>query len=109
MILHIVHLKVDATGEGSRGGHVIGHTSSGKPIYMSHSHGGHQGFDAKDHGQAANLHLRLMLKHSSIHNKNAKQADHHEEQMKKHGASQRQIENTRKRPVTPQVPPPGAK
>lgn len=30
--------------EGSRGGHIIGHTTSGKPIYMQHHHPGHGGF-----------------------------------------------------------------
>ena len=35
MNLQITGLKVDGGGEGSRGGHVIGHTSSGKPIYSS--------------------------------------------------------------------------
>ena len=35
MDLTITGLKVDGAGEGSRGGHIIGHTSSGKPIYSS--------------------------------------------------------------------------
>ena len=35
MDLKIIGLKVDAgSGPGSRGGHVIGHTTSGKPIYL---------------------------------------------------------------------------
>ena len=35
MELKINGLKVDAGGEGSKGGHVVSHTSSGKPIYAS--------------------------------------------------------------------------
>lgn len=46
------------TGAGSRGGHVIGKTSSGKPIYDSHGHEGHKGFSAQDHHEAAGHHLR---------------------------------------------------
>ncbi len=33
MNLTIKKLRVDAGGEGSRGGHIIGHTGSGKPVY----------------------------------------------------------------------------
>lgn len=43
MNLKITGLKVDATGEGSRGGHIIGHTSSGKPIYGA----GHSNYTEK--------------------------------------------------------------
>jgi hypothetical protein len=46
------------TGEGSRGGKVIGHTTGGKPIYDSHDHPGHAGFTAGDHHDAAALHDR---------------------------------------------------
>lgn len=37
------------TGEGSRGGHVIGHTASGKPIYgeLREEHGGHHESEGK--------------------------------------------------------------
>lgn len=105
--------KQDAAGEGSRGGRVIGHTSSGKPIYANHGHVSHGSFSSKDHGEAANLHMKLMQRsadiaasteHSSTHNKQSKQADHHESQMKKHGESQRFQEERVKKPVTPQVP-----
>ena len=36
LILEAVRLDVGA-GEGSRGGHVIGHTKSGEPIYEGHT------------------------------------------------------------------------
>lgn len=45
--------------EGSHGGHVIGHTRSGKPIYDSHSHPEHKDFTSKDHFDAANVHNTL--------------------------------------------------
>ena len=47
-------------GEGSRGGNIIGHTSSGKPIYASRTHGQwkkhHAKFTREDHDDAANHH-----------------------------------------------------
>jgi len=47
-------------GEGARGGHVIGHTKSGKPVYASRSEAEwkehHAGFTARDHAQAMEIH-----------------------------------------------------
>jgi len=43
-------------GEGSKGGHIIGHTSSGKPIYEEKGAREYQGFTKKDHKDAYNLH-----------------------------------------------------
>jgi len=45
--------------EGSRGGHVIGHTSSGKAIYARPDHPSHKHFTHKDHGDAEDLHEKL--------------------------------------------------
>jgi hypothetical protein len=50
-------------GEGSRGGHVIGHTKSGKPIYESAGHAEHGGFSAADHADAAAKHGDLADYH----------------------------------------------
>ncbi len=44
--------KWDAGGEGSRGGVIIGRTSSGKPIYENHKHPSHSGFTKDDHRDA---------------------------------------------------------
>lgn len=46
-------------GEGSRGGKVIGHTKSGKPIYDTHYHESHKNFNAQDHRDAEKLNERL--------------------------------------------------
>ena len=50
-------------GEGSRGGKVIGHTKSGKPIYETHSaeeaHSLHPNFTPKDHEEARHFHSAL--------------------------------------------------
>lgn len=41
--------------EGARGGRVIGHTKSGKPIYESHNHESHNNFNEQDHRDASVL------------------------------------------------------
>lgn len=42
--------------EGIRGGKVIGHTKSGKPIYDSHNNSSHKKFTHAEHMDAANIH-----------------------------------------------------
>lgn len=66
MKLVIEGLKVDA-GEGSRGGHVIGHTSSGKPIYQNHKHPSHADFSQKDHENAVVTHEKRRRDLPNIH------------------------------------------
>ena len=51
-----------ASGEGSRGGKVIGHTKSGKPIYDSFEHTGHKDFSKEDHEDAIKTNLKIMKK-----------------------------------------------
>lgn len=52
----VVMTRRDGSGEGSKGGKVIGHTESGKAIYMSHGHPSHANFTKEDHEFAAFLH-----------------------------------------------------
>ena len=47
---------INKAGEGSRGGTIIGHAPSGKPIYKKASHDSHKTFSPEDHKAAANLH-----------------------------------------------------
>ncbi len=49
-----------ATGEGSRGGHVIGHTSTGKPVYDKFGHKGHKNFTKQDHRDATDVHDKYI-------------------------------------------------
>jgi 8-oxo-dGTP pyrophosphatase MutT (NUDIX family) len=49
-------------GEGSKGGHVIGHTKSGKPIYASSSHPEHAKFSPQEHTEAMNHHYEIWSK-----------------------------------------------
>ena len=60
--------RIPPHGEGARGGRVIGHTRSGKPVYLSpgthehvHQHviDAHRAFDYVDHEDAAKLHEQL--------------------------------------------------
>lgn len=67
-----------SSGEGSRGGKVIGHTRSGKPIYATYGHSGHKDFTAEDHADAAAVH-----EHYSWHPKDSKDIKNHQ----KHGQS----------------------
>ena len=81
MNLQISGLKVDAKGEGTRGGKIIGHTGNGIPIY---AHGKHQAadFNTKDHAQAAAMHEMQRKFHMG---KGSKQtAKHHEKVRDQH-------------------------
>lgn len=55
--------------EGSRGGKVIGHTKSGKPIYQQHKNEAHRNFTVEDHKDAIKLHREQAQKHFDIVNK----------------------------------------
>lgn len=50
---------IKSKGEGSRGGKVIGHTRSGKPIYENHNHPSHKDFSEEDHHDASIENQRL--------------------------------------------------
>lgn len=86
-----VILKNDAGGEGSRGGHIIGHTTSGKPIYSDAKHPGHAGLSKQEHGEAANLHKDLSEKHKKIAGSMAWNDPLVGEHMKRHGFHNEQM------------------
>lgn len=54
--------------EGSRGGKIIGHTGSGKPIYENPNHPEHKVFTSNDHRDAMNLHDSLAHEHEELSN-----------------------------------------
>jgi hypothetical protein len=56
-------------GEGSKGGKVIGHTASGKPIYADHSHASHESFTPQEHNDASDAHLKISDSEWDKHNK----------------------------------------
>lgn len=63
MDLSIKNLRVDAgTGPGSRGGRIIGHTSTGKPVYANANHPAHAGFTPAEHREAYMHNLALLHK-----------------------------------------------
>jgi hypothetical protein len=72
-------LPFGKSGAGSRGGKVIGKTSSGKPIYDSASHHSHSSFNAKDHSDAANLHSKMMNDKYKASGEAAPSEAHHKE------------------------------
>lgn len=81
-------------GEGSKGGKVIGHTKSGKPIYDTFSHSSHASFTKQDHRDASALHQKLTMDHIDKHNKaeaasderkaHLKASSHHSDQEEAH-------------------------
>lgn len=60
-------------GEGSRGGKVIGHTKSGKPIYDSSSHSAHSNFTSDDHKEAAKIHFDKLKEYQQKYKKAKKE------------------------------------
>ena len=56
-------------GEGSRGGKVIGHTKSGKPVYADKNadHEDYKDFSTEDHKEAEKLHHSKYLQASEKH------------------------------------------
>lgn len=84
-------------GEGSKGGSIIGHTRSGKPIYAGANHAAHQGFNSQEHRDAMNHHHDIWSKtQSKIQNIRTKNStwnppkqihdflNHHYTQMQRH-------------------------
>jgi hypothetical protein len=49
-------VSVRGHGEGSRGGIVIGHTKTMKPVYQDSSHSSHATFSSADHNDAVEAH-----------------------------------------------------
>lgn len=78
--------------EGSRGGKVIGHTKSGKPIYDTFGHEGHKHFTLTEHKEAVSAHAGITSKLIGEKEKDKKKFSkegeaalkHHGEQVKLH-------------------------
>lgn len=73
-----------AKGEGSRGGKVIGHTRSGKPIYNSFNHPAHKDFTHADHRDAAWAHSEKAMFLASESDEPNPKYEHHEDARHKH-------------------------
>ncbi len=81
MDLKMTNLRVDASGEGSRGGKIVGHTSGGKPIYGVHNHPEHDSFTREEHTEAAQLHQAKM---GELRGKDKGAMEHHKKQRNAH-------------------------
>jgi len=71
-------LKKALRGEGSRGGKVIGHTKSGKPVYAS-SHRKRKGaeeWSREDHKDAVGFHEKERDRHGAASRQAAEEADY---------------------------------
>lgn len=69
--IRVIEKSIDSDlekgGEGSKGGKVIGHTKSGKPVYAQSisSKNKYRSFSKEDHKDAASLHKDEMKKYDS--------------------------------------------
>lgn len=75
---------VKAKGEGSRGGHVIGHTKSGKPVYGDKHAKDYKHFSINDHKDAAHYHALENIKHKNSITGGSLKNDYHEAMAKHH-------------------------
>jgi hypothetical protein len=77
--------ELSKSGEGSRGGKVIGHTKSGKPIYANYNHPSHKEFSKEDHKDAANIHEEKRINTVNSKDFSFNKDKHKELQQHKHG------------------------
>lgn len=87
--LHTIYdaIELQKSGEGSRGGKIIGHAKSGKPIYEHADHPSHAAFSKEDHADASRLHNVLSAKEFSDKNANpGKEFNTHIENGSKHAS-----------------------
>lgn len=94
--------------EGSKGGHIIGHTTSGKPVYASTktNHSATSGYSSQDHLEAGRLHNQAMGSATNNRNKAAKnknqqqvndynaEINEHERNVKLHRAGANQVQKS---------------
>lgn len=66
-------IKIEKGGEGSRGGKIIGHTKSGKPIYQNKMGWDYKDFTSDDHMDASDIHIKTSNKNKD----NKSKKDHH--------------------------------
>lgn len=57
--------RIEKGGPGSRGGKIIGHTKSGKPIYADSSHKAHKNFSVSEHSEAGKIRRAYAHKQNS--------------------------------------------
>lgn len=62
--------------EGSRGGKVIGHTKSGKPVYANSKHPSHKDFSEEDHENARHIHMNEEHTGRNMQERDEAAADH---------------------------------
>lgn len=105
--------RFDAGGEGSRGGKIVGHTSSGKPIYLDKHHPSHREFSAGEHHEAVDVHEKII---KPLMSKPVKKITKEENSTlvehlgaRKFHETSAKLKTPRKKVFTPQVPAPGTK
>lgn len=77
--------ELEKGGEGSKGGKVIGHTESGKPIYNNANHPAHKDFTSSEHRDASMIHEDKREKYASSKTDSGfEKFMHHKEQFDQH-------------------------
>ena len=64
-------------GEGSKGGKIIGHTQSGKPIYFDKKPADYKDFNKKDHYNASQIHEMESENYTPSEGTEGWKSDHH--------------------------------
>ena len=87
-------------GEGSKGGKIIGHTRSGKPIYDKGGHENYKEFNKEDHKDASDIHMSIVSEMPGWKRKDSKGQEskllkHHKKQASYHSDHSKEGEESR--------------
>lgn len=84
--------ELEKGGEGSKGGKIIGHTKSGKPVYQGKDAHEYSDFSKEDHEEAANLHEKQRDYHK-MHS--TAESSHYARKQQHIDASQNMMKNSK--------------
>lgn len=90
-------INIQKGGEGSRGGRIIGHTRSGKPIYDTFKNTDHKNFTQEDLYDAMQEHSKIWNQHREVGADKSEEAKKHLEQNHLYHAKDLKIENEKRR------------
>lgn len=94
----VTDIQKSKTGEGSKGGKVIGHTSSGKAIYSKADHTTHTKFTKEDHEDAADLHSAIAY-HYGRGQYDGEDKKHHRNQANEHASAAKHLFDKENEPI----------
>lgn len=94
-----VETDIEKGGEGSKGGKVIGHTKSGKPVYASKKAKDYKGFSKEDHEDAGDIHHDSIVnrKDDKIDNPDVGNAEIRDNHYREGGVMDKKAEESKKK------------